>query len=172
MAATLIVHDRRLLGSTPRNCTESLLINASWRLSTVLDWLRDASARYGYIKTLRILCHGFERHGGGGFGMEFGADNITVRNVHQWSALAGSVAEIVLHSCSVGHINAYGSFDGPGDGAYLCKRLAASSHAWVIAGVETQYYRRSLFTDVIDFGRWEGMVLEFSPRGRVRQVKR
>ena len=167
---TIIVHDNRLAGSTPSGATDSLFVSRAWPLSSITDWINDCSARYGYINKLKILCHGWSSHHGGGYGLELG-EGVRVQNVHKWSAVAGSIAKIILYSCGAAHISDYGTFDGHGDGYYLCKRLAAHSHAWVIAAIEPQYYTTGFFSDEIDFGDWEGMVLEFSPTGKVRRIK-
>ncbi len=163
---TLILHDRRLMGATPTNGTESLLVNGAWgSIDKIVAWIRDCAEKHGRIDQLKVMCHGYNngRHEGG-FGLELGPEGLSTRNVYKFALIHGKVREIVIYSCGTAKIAEYQSYDG-GDGNQLCSLLAMWAGAYVTAAVETQYYHRGFFSDQIDFGDWEGMVLRYTPGG-------
>jgi hypothetical protein len=171
----IIVHDKRLEGVSPKTNDGRVVLNVDQNTSldgvlTLLAFFGKNNKGYGKIT---IMAHGFEdgKTHRGGLGMQLGKENLGLHNVQKWNALKGKVREIILLSCSVAGVQV-GKSNKPqeGNGIYFCAQLAFYSGATVTASMNTQYYNSGkgiIWDSEIDFGEWEGVVLTFSPDGKM-----
>lgn len=75
-----------------------------------------------------------------------------------------------LYACGVAYITP--KYEGKvGDGNILCSRMAQILGTCVRASTATQYYNPGTAASGLDFGRWEGTVLTYGPRGDVVNVE-
>ena len=178
--ATMVVHDRRLLGATPLNYNYVKQVGPETAIASVIGSI----AHYGAsrpLDTVHILCHGFEAHADlsqqistpdavGGFGLQLCMEGLKLFNASLTARWRGRVNRIVVFACAPADTGR-GNEGTRGDGRRLCGELALWSGAEVIAARDTQYYNgvvahypggRSV-SDTIDFGAWEGPVYSFTP---------
>jgi hypothetical protein len=102
----------------------------------------------------------------GGGGIQFCREWITLGTIHKFGALRGKLKLIEILGCGAAYITP--GFEGrDGDGNLLCYRLAQIAGTYVRASTATQYYDSS---PAIDFGKWEGTVLTYSPTGEIARV--
>jgi hypothetical protein len=178
--ATVIVHDRRLLGATPLNYNYVKTVGPGVSIASVIG----SVAHYGASKPLdilHILCHGYESHVNladqssvpgavGGFGLQLCAEGLTLYNATLTARWRGRVNRIVVFACAPADTGR-GNEGTRGDGRRLCGELALWSGAEVIAARDTQYYNTvpahyggsRTVGNTIDFGAWEGPVYSFTP---------
>jgi hypothetical protein len=174
MAVDVVVHDTRLDGVAPQMGKYTFVVEEGGPLSTLLVGLNHAAVIEKGIGTLNILAHGFAdlATGRGGYGVQLGDRNLSLSTVSDWGKLYGKVARMFLYACAVADVNPAAKPGADGDGAALCSKLAFYTGAPVVAATQIQYYnfRWSIWdwtTKQIDFGDWEGPVLEFKPNGAV-----
>jgi hypothetical protein len=177
----MIVHDRRLLGFTPRGYAFSFIVDRQTRLAEIIGMVR-ANGRTRRIDTLHIFCHGLaaradlgqqmstsERHGG--FGLELGNEGLTLETVARTHAWRGLVGQIVLFACHPAETSG-GNAGTRGDGRRFCGELCLWTGAEVIgardeqryAHIEQDFWSTYVFDSTpLDFGAWEGPVYRFTP---------
>jgi len=149
----------------------------------VQDILNAASSS---ISRLLILCHGYESTSTGnssipmalGFGLQFGMESLTLKNIGVLAPLYGAVQDIILYACGPANTDAAarGTY---GDGQQFCREMAACTNANVYASDVSQEYNNLRYdnsqmiceTIPIDFGQWEGHVYRFSPDGSMLMVQ-
>jgi hypothetical protein len=170
----IIVHDKRLKGVSPKsNGSRAVIqVDENTSLDGVINLLSFFS-KYNSYEKIMIMAHGFEdaKNHRGGLGMQLGKENLGVHNVQKWNALKGKIKQIILYSCSVADVQV-GKHNQTedGNGIYFCTQLAFYSGATVTAAMQPQYYDTGegiIWDSEIDFGEWEGIVLKFSPDGKV-----
>ena len=188
--STLLVHDTRLIGSTPRHLADSsLVVGGGTLIGSLINNIMSVADRQGTaLDTVMIMCHGFQgsgesqqhqaSYGALGFGLHLCREGLTLRNVDRTYPLWGYMNNIVLYAC--GPANTHPFATGTiGDGSRFCSYLAAYTNANVYASSETQYYTNGNYDNIdrvcedvpIDFGGWEGHVYQFTPDGSVYQVQ-
>ncbi len=168
--ASMVIHDRRLVGSTPIWYSFVHQVTAQNHIRGIIETTARRARQAGRLARLHILCHGFEANwnlGGsmctptahGGFGLQLGMEGLTLFNYGLTRVWSGLVDEIVLFACAPADTYA-GNAGTWGDGRRFCGYLAATTGARVIAARDTQYYRHG--DGPIDFGNWEGPVYEYT----------
>lgn len=174
MAVDVLVHDTRLKGVAPQMGKYMFEVAPGGPLSMLLAGLNLIAVREKGIGTLNILAHGFENPstGRGGYGVQLGDKNLSLSTVSDWAKLYDKLSRIVLYSCSVADVDPSATPGTDGDGMTLCRQLAFYTNAVVVAATQIQeyYFRWSFWnmtTELIDFGDWEGSVLQFEPSGAV-----
>jgi hypothetical protein len=169
--ASMVIHDRRLLGETPAYYNFVMQVNPLTQIRHIVNTTAKRARQVGRLRRLHILCHGFEANwdlGGqmslpsahGGFGLQLGLEGLNLFNYGLTSAWRGLVSEIVLFACAPAETQA-GNVGTWGDGKRFCGYLALTAGAKVVAARDTQYYHHSP-GHPIEFGEWEGPVYEFS----------
>jgi len=177
MTIDMLVHDKRLLGSSPQIAANIWEVDATVPVQHIADWSGKVASDNTNLGRYIIMRHGFEDAAGhGGFGLQLGTENLTLTTVPCFKTLRGLVKVIILFGCGTADV-APGTNHTSGDGAWLCTQLAVATQAKVIASSATQYYSYhnsswSFFNSPIDFGDWEGDVFEFSPDGNKRALKK
>jgi hypothetical protein len=182
---TVLVHDTRLLGPTPRSMADSSFeVDATSSITGLIQNISNSSN--STISRLMIMCHGYESTSTGsasipmslGFGLQLCMESLTLRNVSVLNTLNNAINSIILYAC--GPANTHPFANGTyGDGRRFCMEMAAYTSADVYASDVTQYYDNSKYDATnlvcesipIDFGAWEGNVYRFSPDGSVTQVQ-
>lgn len=195
MAINVIVHDTRLIGRTPSVTSSALSfeVDEDTPLQRFFDRCRAIAVENDGIDILSIMAHGVElRFGGevlgGGYGIMFCHEYITLQNVELFALLAEKVRHIDLYVCfaaavspDVHHVDLrHPGSDGvwSGDGNEMCRQMAIHAHASVTASADLQAYREadedhqlagiSLFTvGDMAFGEWEGTVLTYNSSGEI-----
>ena len=187
MAKRLVLLDFRLVGMVSSDVGEVMQVSVRTPIRDAFDKVAARARQLGGLDDLLICCHGFESvvldfDGGvsfqsGGFGIEFCAENLTLRNVGVTVVLKGTaplVKRIVVFSCAAADTHRASKQVG-GDGMRLMGEIALTTGARVVASSATQMYNaipsltQTLFDAGsrndwrIDFGEWEGNVFEFSP---------
>jgi hypothetical protein len=199
MSVNVIVHDTRLEGRTPATSSSCLSFEVDEDVSIqhFFDRCRAIAVECDGINTLSIMAHGaemmFDGRTGGGYGIVFCSEYITLDNVNLFALLADRVRHIDLYVCAIAavspdihhvdvrHTGSSGVWHG--DGNELCRQMAIHAQASVTAATEIQAYSPSdqtvtIFdiplysTGEIDFGEWEGTVLTYDSSGNIvdRQV--
>jgi len=166
MAQLVIVHDARLNGAAPAGPNISVVkVNGSTPLGTMIQRINTLSFQFGNEIRLRIMCHGFEdANGRGGFGLQLCQENLTLNTVGQLAPWNGNLSYgITIYSCAAADV-APGKAGIHGDGRKLCSKIASTTGTGVRAADATQIYHHGPIT-AIDFGRWEGNLLEWNARG-------
>lgn len=168
--ASMVIHDRRLNGTTPAYYNFVLQVNQRTDIRHIVEVTARRARQVRRLARLHILCHGFESNwdlGGqlclpaahGGFGLQLGLQGLNLFNYGLAAAWKGLVSEIVVFACAPA--DTYRGNAGTwGDGRRFCGYLALTTGARVIAARDTQYYFDT--HGPIDFGDWEGPVYEFS----------
>lgn len=166
MAQIVIIHDTRLAGDPPGGDNTTVVqVNGNIRLSALVRHINNVSFRFGSEIRLRIMCHGYEVNGHGGYGLELCQDDLKLSTVHQLQPWNGNLSYgITIYSCAAADV-APGRSGLHGDGRMLCSEIARITGTGVRAADATQMYRTLGSLVPIDFGRWEGNVLEWNARG-------
>lgn len=181
---TMLVHDRRLEGSTPVSMADfSFEVDASCSITGLMQSINTSAN--ATISRLMIMCHGYESTDTGsasipmslGFGLQLCIEDLTLANVAIISTICNEVENIILYACGPANTQPFakGTY---GDGRQFCMEMAAFTNANVYASDVTQYYNNMNYdatrlvceTIPIDFGQWEGNVYRFSPDGTVTLV--
>lgn len=162
----VLVHDKRLGGGKPPSNRFDATLQVGRRdpLDFILGWVCGKARQFGYIDELHLYAHGIERGGKLGFGVQFGADNISTQNAYQWGVLNGWVEWIQLLACGAASDESASASGNQGDGMTLCSQLAGHSRAWLTASMDRQIYIRNVFGE-IEMGGWEGRVYSWDPWG-------
>jgi hypothetical protein len=174
MAQYVALRDRRLEGGVPAR-PHLVIINTDENTSLTAAFRSiSAAARGGKIDTMFILCHGFAGENtsagvsidAGGMGLELGRQCLLHSNVHHWTAIRGTVKNIVVYSCAAADTqpNNRGT---DADGRYLMGALAIHTNAVVYAADKIQWYGtyKGLSNGAYQWGDWEGKLLAFYPDG-------
>jgi hypothetical protein len=169
---TVLVHDRRLWGDPPTG-KDITVVRVSERtpLSRLVQCINNLSFQYGSEIEVRVMCHGYEDAAGhGGFGLELCQESLTLATVAQLAPLNGNLSYYwVIYSCGAADV-APGRQGLHGDGRMLMSEIARRTGTGVFAADATQRYIAlslgSWCILPIDFGGWEGNLLEFSATGR------
>ena len=184
MSSTMLVHDRRLGGSSPSGVAANTYeVDGSVAIGHAIGWIGTYARRSGGLSNLSIMCHGYESEMNerdqmcmsemaGGFGLQLCREGLDLGNVSLTTSWRGQIRRIILFACSPAQTAPW-NVGGSGDGRRFCGELALWTQAQVIAAEQTQYYvtRRSFWqwltgqnaAGTIDFGSWEGPVYLFSP---------
>jgi hypothetical protein len=165
----VIIHDTRLEGDPPTRNNIVIQVNQHTPLSSLVQEIANASDRYGSEIRLKIMCHGFEdAHGRGGYGLQLCHENLNLASVNQLAPLNGKLSYYTyIYSCATADV-APGHEGIHGDGRMLCSRIASITGNGLFAADATQVYHHSSLVGMpIDFGAWEGNVLEFNAAGRM-----
>lgn len=175
MTIDMLVHDKRLLGASPKIAANTWEVDATVPVQHIADWSGRVATDNTKLNRYLIMCHGFEDSAGhGGFGLQLGQDNLTLSTVSCFKTLKGLVSTVILFACAPADV-APGANHTSGDGAWLCTQLAVMTQAKVVASSATQVYSHQehwFWHSPIDFGAWEGDVFEFSPDGNKRLLKK
>jgi hypothetical protein len=174
-AHRLVYRDVRLHGWRPRGDS---VIEVDF--DTPILWFITSSASdadqagsAGKRVRLRIMAHGYTGPGGsqGGGGVQFCREDINLGTLNLLAPLHGKFTDGVdLYACGVAFITP--GYEGrSGDGNVLCSRLAQILGTYVRASTATQRYSLGTEPTGLDFGRWEGTVLTYGPRGDVVNVE-
>ena len=196
MSINVIAHDLRLEGRTPAvtsSCV-SFEVDEDTPIQQFFDRCRSIAYENDGIGTLSIMAHGLELRFagevlGGGYGIQFCRDLITLNNVNLFALLADKVRHIDLHVCyaaavspdvhhvDVGHPETSEVWSG--DGNELCRQMAIRSQVSVTASSDLQAYGEnegggppvfgnSLYTiGDMHFDEWEGTVLTYNSSGEI-----
>ena len=170
MARIVVVHDTRLAGDSPSGELTIVRVDAQTSLSSLVQTISNVSFMYGSEIRLRIMCHGYEdANGRGGYGLQLCRDDLKLATVRQLQPWNGCLSYgITIYACATADV-APGHQGQHGDGRMLCSQIARVTGTGVRAADATQYYHNRTFLGLvsspIDFGRWEGNVLEWDARG-------
>lgn len=175
MEGRMIWHDTRLLGLAPGVGANVHVVNNTSPIANSITWISQyAQSKHG-LDRLDILCHGFESIiedneermsvVRGGFGLQICTENLTNSNHSMLSRWNGLIQRIVIYSCAAADTHR-SNRNAWGDGNLLMREIAAYTGAYVVAANVTQYYSYN----PINFGRWEGTVYEYDPRGGRRAL--
>lgn len=174
--ATLLVHDNRVVGNSPRDLADEVIrVGSNFPLQTMINQvLRFANNHGGRISHLYILAHGIYRNlhseglqrafRTGGCGIEICHENLLIGNLGVLSAWRGKISRITLFSCGIAavdsqvrqsseQIRSRGNglvsthYDAV-NGEYFCQQFANACDAEVIAADREQEYGR--YRDPID----------------------
>jgi hypothetical protein len=171
MADCTIFRDKRLEGTTP----------LGWALHTYeLDQMVSLHSAFANLNTwfdingekfraLFILCHGFAGWNrgsrmsldAGGMGLQLGKERVLHGNVSLWEAIRDKVENIIVYACAPANTEK-GNEGTTADGKYLMGALAIHTNAYVYAADRIQWYHKH----IMNFGKWEGRILKFSPGGQ------
>jgi len=165
MAQIVIVHDARLAGDAPSGDGITVVtVSGLTRLSSLVQCINDVSFQHGSEIRLRIMCHGYEADGHGGYGLQLCQDDLKLTTVRQLGPWNGNLSYgITIYACAAAEV-APGRAGLHGDGCMLCSEIARITGTGVRAADATQLYRFGSLS-AINFGRWEGNVLEWDARG-------
>jgi hypothetical protein len=180
---SVLLHDERLDGNTPDwDDTTCFTVEAADPIERVLGWVNACYQQGGAIEDLSIMCHGFTSsvNGKGGHGLQLSKDGVYLTNVNKWTAIQGKVKWIVVFACNAAEVDLTVAAGTSGDGRALCRKLASTTGATVLAAVRTQVYfvNKMKFRSIkpwkwrreIDFDDFEGPVYSFRPDGTVTNV--
>ena len=168
-----ILRDLRVIGTlSALYFTRMCVVDQNTSLVLAFRKINDDFTSQGKIKTLFVVCHGYENLGflsgkrsdswfSGGFGLQLGKENLLHGNVNVWSAIKDMAETIVVYSCGAADTAPGAKPGGPGDGKALMLALARNTNALVFAADRTQVYCPA----GINFGHWEGHVFCFMPSG-------
>ncbi|HEY4361560.1 MAG TPA: hypothetical protein VGN17_11340 [Bryobacteraceae bacterium] len=172
----VVIHDTRLAGPSPNGELTLVRVNAQTPLSQLVQQINNIAFQYGDDIRVRIMCHGYEDDSGrGGYGIQLCRENLTLNTVNQLAPWSGNLSfGITIYSCATADV-APGCEGIIGDGRLLCSRIARITGTEVRAADATQNYRYfnllGIITSPIDFGRWEGNVLEWDARGALVETQ-
>jgi hypothetical protein len=165
----VVIHDTRLAGPSPTGDLSLVRVDAQTPLSQLVQQVNNLAFQYGDEIRIRVMCHGYEENGRGGFGLQLCREDLTLNTVNQLAPWNGNLSYgITIYSCAAADV-APGHAGIVGDGRLLCSRIAGVTATEVRAADATQYYAYvnllGIITSPIDFGRWGGNVLEWDARG-------
>ncbi|MGW7610497.1 peptidoglycan-binding domain-containing protein [Streptomyces sp. NPDC054766] len=159
-AHRLVYRDVRLLGNRPAGDTV-IEVNFDTPLQWFLDSSADTVAHTAEPVRLKLMAHGAPAF------VQFCRENLSLANLPVLAVLRDKFAMGVdLYSCSAAFIA-----PGNGDGNVFCSRMAQTLNTYVRASTATQVYTLGSAGSGLDFGRWEGTVLTYGPRGDVVNVE-
>lgn len=169
-----VFRDKRLKGQ--------LAVVDSWR-SCELDGSTSNAVAFAFLDSLVaargskldklfIMCHGYgesiaSRVRGidgfsGGFGLQLGSEDVTIETVNLWSSIRNKVKDIIVYACAAAEVSSLRD-ESDGDGRLLMTQLAEITNANVYASENIQYY----YTEMMEFGWWDGSLYRFTPKGEV-----
>ncbi|HET7542959.1 MAG TPA: hypothetical protein VFK05_23965 [Polyangiaceae bacterium] len=170
MTIDMLLHDTRLAGNPPAIAQNQWDIAPSTPIRHVVGWTGTVARGNGKIKRLIVMAHGYEDTSHrGGYGVQLGAEGLTLKTVDFFTPLKGWVTSIILYSCAVVD-TAPGKRMLSGDGNLLVARLAVNTGAYVVASSETQYYTVGNKATPLNFGSWEGDIYLYGPNGQRRLI--
>lgn len=166
MAQIVIIHDTRLGGDSPTGDEITVVpVNGQTRLSDLVQRVNNISFQFGSEIRLRIMCHGYEVDGRGGYGLQLCQEDLKLSTVRQLQPWNGNLSYgITIYACAAADV-APGRAGIHGDGRMLCSQIASITGTGVRAADATQIYIHLGPFMAIRFGRWEGNVLEWDARG-------
>ncbi len=170
---TVVVHDRRLEGRSPETASTVVRVSEKTPLSRLVQCLINLSGQHGGEIEVRILCHGYTDGKNGGYGLQLCAEGLTLNTVRQLAPLNGKLSYyMIIFACGTADV-APGKLGGVGDGRLLCSEIARNTGTGLFAADATQIYTSGGYFDAaIDFGAWEGNVLEFNAAGGIERNPR
>jgi hypothetical protein len=156
----LVYRDVRLLGERPAGDTV-IEVNFDTPLQFFLDSAADTVAHTAQVVRLKLLAHGSPGN------VLFCRENLSLANLPLLAVLRDAfLSGVDLFTCSAAFIA-----PGRGDGNLFCSRMAQTLNTFVRASTATQVYTLGSSGSGLDFGRWEGTVLTYGPRGDVVNVE-
>lgn len=180
MATTMLLHDRRLEGRTPRGYDFSSIVDQHTPLVKAISRVQACGLRRR-IDSLHTFCHGLEGHydlglgistlrSHGGFGLRLCREDLMLMNVGRTHVWRGLVRQIVLFACVAAETSGHNA-GTRADGRRFCGELALWTGAEVIASsvrqqytyIKENWWTRLFGADPLDFGEWEGPVFRFTP---------
>jgi hypothetical protein len=168
----VFVHDNRLIGDSPSGSHLTLIpVSQSIPIDDMVISIRRASISHGTDIRLNILAHGFYTGDHGGYGIQLCREGLSLTTVGKLQPLNGYLSYgIDIYACGAAETAPW-TVGQSGDGWTLCSRIASYTQSIVRAALLPQTYIHfggifGLFRIPINFGRWEGTVLTFDPRGR------
>jgi peptidoglycan hydrolase-like protein with peptidoglycan-binding domain len=168
----LVYRDVRLLGWRPKGDTV-IEVNFDTPLQWFIDSSSDVANKNSNAVRLKLMAHGYTGPGGsqGGGGIQFCREDLSLSNLDRLRPLYGKfMAGVDVYACGVAYITP--GYEGKvGDGNVFCSRMAQILGTHVRASTATQYYGLGSASSGLEFGRWEGTVLTYGPRGDVVNVE-
>lgn len=166
MPQIVIIHDTRLAGDSPSGSGITVVrVSQRTSLSRLVECVNSISFQHGSEIRLRIMCHGYEVDGHGGYGLQLCRDDLNLSTVRQLQPWNGNLSYgITIYACAAADV-APGRAGIHGDGRMLCSEIARITGTGVRAADATQIYIHLGPFMAINFGRWEGNVLEWDARG-------
>ena len=162
------------IGTTPQwDGMSGFTVSPDDPIERILSWVAACYRSNGQMEELGVQGHGYVQMyadgiGYGGHGVQFGKDDIYLRNVSKWRAIRGMAKWIIVYACNAADVDPLAA--GQGDGRQLCRQLAVESGTPVLAAVRSQTYHRSMnpfHWREVKFGNWEGPVYSFLPNGMI-----
>ena len=189
-------HLVRLIGTISDSVGKVIQVSVRIPIKDVFDQAAAHARSVGGVDDLLISCHGFEATGPvagadisiqteGGLGLELGTENLEFSTVGATGVLKGPppLAKRIVFSCGAAQIHPQLK-DQQGDGMRMMRKIALTTGAPVVASNSTRTYhnfetlKHLIFgaginnDGRIDFGEWEGAVIEFSPEDGIgRKLK-
>lgn len=196
MSINVIAHDLRLEGRTPAVTSSSLSfeVDEDTPIQHFFDRCGAIASEHDGIDILSIMAHGtelrfFAEAMGGGEGIQFCRDLITLDNIDLFALLADKVRHIDLYVCFAAAVSPdvyHADFPRPeddgvwnGDGNELCRLMAIRAQASLTASTDFQAYEEaegagppvfghSLYTfGDMHFDEWEGTVVTYNSSGDI-----
>lgn len=176
MGKYLALRDLRLRGGVPSRPNLSIInTDANTQLLTVFHQIKAVATHDGgRINAMFVLCHGFagfDRNArvsmdAGGMGLQLGRDNLLHNNVGAWTAINGTVDNIIIYACAAADTQP-DNIGTTADGKYLMGALAIYTNAVVYAADRIQWYYtyENLKNGAYNWGNWEGQLWCFPPDG-------
>ena len=183
----LRVMDRRVAPRYREPRPSDIVVGHQTPLATIFSRIVGAVGS-DRLRRLSISCHGIMAgvadprrmmsRPGGGFGLELGWEDLTLRNVTAFGALRGKFAPggmIDLYACAAADDSSTHGFNG--NGRLLMQQIAGYAGALLRASDAVQVFRTGWEEQTrfgitvaplnlgIDLGAWEGNVWIFSPDG-------
>lgn len=152
----------------------SITVGEATPLASLVSRIATEADRWGGDVRLKIMAHG-EHYAGsqGGAGVQICHEGLHLNTLELFRPLRNKIDHgIWIYACGTAFITP-GCEGRDGDGNVLCSRLAQITQAFVRASTATQRYVYGflIFWPEISFGRWEGTVLTYGPRGDVVEVE-
>lgn len=157
----VIIRDVRLHGWKPQG-DEVLEVNFDTPISWPLRWASNLTLKDKPI--LKLMSHGYPG------GMRFCREDITRDTMHLFEKLRSKFHRIELHACGTAKMaQGHGK---PGDGNFLCYRLAQITQSYLRASRHTQLYGMGTGPkNGVDFGKWQGTVVTWAPSGAIVKIR-
>lgn len=175
----LTVWDRRLKGYQPQGDT-ARSVDGTTSITDFVAMARGVAEQHDNEVYLRICCHGRDLSGNGsiqgGNGLLFCAGDLGWERLNYLLPLRGKFrGGVDLLACGAAYITPGYGGRGSGDGNFFCFRMAQVLATNVRASTATQKYALDGYNVFgpggIDFGKWEGTVLTYGPKGDVIKVE-
>jgi hypothetical protein len=151
-----------LLGAAPPIAENIYDFDATVPVRHILSWTEIVADASGGIRRLIIMCHGYVASDTlrGGYGLQFGKDDINFGTAPLFGFLRGKVKAIILYSCSSLDVDVrHGQ-----SGLMLWSQVAFYAQCNVVGSNVDQIYTTNA-SNLIDFSTWEGQVLMVYPNG-------